>query len=139
MHGTNKKSQSHPIIIEKNIYIFVSVYSTSAWDLEKNQSTLDLHQKKILTATMVQMTWKQINQTRPSPKKNPNYSTTMVHGNQKKLNWHSIPTEKNVYVRFRLQYCYDTWDLKKESISLDHDRKKHIFVSNCSTTVVHRT
>ena len=42
VNGTKKKIQSHPAITDK-IYIFFSVWSTSARDLEKIQLTLDLH------------------------------------------------------------------------------------------------
>ena len=38
----DKKIQLHLIITEK-MYIFVSVYSTTAWDLAKIQSTLNLY------------------------------------------------------------------------------------------------
>ena len=66
------------------------------------------------------------------------YSTFMVHGTWKKtqlaldLHW------KKKYSCFRLQYHYDAWNLKK-SILLDHHRKKYIFVSDYSVTVMHRT
>ena len=81
--------------------MFVSVYSTTAWDLEKNQLTLDLYQKKLVShysTTMVNVTWKKFNQTRSLPKTKVGYNTTMVHGTLKKLNWHLIPTEENIYL-----------------------------------------
>ena len=55
VHGRNKKF-SRTLSSLKKIYIFVSVYSTSAvcMDLEKNQSTLNLHQKiKILITVLL--------------------------------------------------------------------------------------
>ena len=66
------------------------------------------------------------------------HSTFIAHGtSKKKLYWHSISTEKKMYSRFRLQYYYDAYDLKK-SISLDHHRKKYISVSDFSAAMVHR-
>ena len=58
-------------------------------------------------------------------------------GLRKKLNWHLISTE-NKYSPFWLQYYYDAWDLEK-LISLDHHRKKYIFVLEYSATVMHRS
>ena len=86
---------------------------------------------------MVNVTWKTFNQTRSLPKTKVGYNTTMVHGTWKKLSRRWYPTEK-ICFRFRLQYCFDSWDFRK-SISLDHHRKKSTFVSHYSTTVVHST
>ena len=80
--------------------MFVSVYSTTAWDLEKNQLTLDLYQKKLVShysTTMVNVTWKKFNQTRSLPKTKVGYNTTMVHGTWKKLSRRWYPTEKNMF------------------------------------------
>ena len=87
---------------------------------------------------MVNVTWKKFNQTRSLPKTKVGYNTTIVHGTWKKTKLALDPHRKKICFRFRLQYCFDSWDFRK-SISLDHHRKKSTFISDYSTTVVHST
>ena len=71
---------------------------------------------------MVNVTWKKFNQTRSLPKTKVGYNTTMVHGTWKKTKLALDPHRKKICFRFRLQYCFDSWDFRK-SISLDHHQK----------------
>ena len=91
-----EKNQSHSTV-SKNINILVSVYCTTYCMRFGNiQWSLELHRKKCFfpdySTTMMHGTWKKFNPTRPSPKKNSGYSSTMVYAYNTIFNWGNIPT-----------------------------------------------
>jgi len=123
--------------------IFVSDYSTTGVHriMKIFSRTLPSPKKYIfssLSTVLLHGTLKEFNRHSTSTKNKTSFWLQYYYGGKKilatvllwyKLNLYSIPIEKKyIYfrLRFRLQYYYDAWDLKK-SISLDHYRKENIF------------
>ena len=89
-----------------------------------------------LSTVLLYGTWKNSIDIRPPPKKKSFWQQfhygvwdlqknliRLDHHWKKKLNWHSIPTEINIYFRFRLMYYYGTWDLKKINLTAPSPKK----------------
>ena len=139
VHGTKKKF-SITLSLPKKILFLCTVLLDETWKISIDSRPLP-EKKEFLTTLLL---WcmglrKNVIRLDPCPKKNSGYKTTMVHGTQKKLNWQSIPTEKNIHVHFRLQYYYDVCDFRKINLRAPSLKKYIYLVSDYSTTVEHRT